>query len=58
MSGEQRDDTCANLLVYGCDGFSGPTGLLFRSDTHTGEPINSSETPSNNGLNETEGARA
>ena len=26
MSGERRDDTCANLPVDGCDGFSGPTG--------------------------------
>jgi len=25
MHGEQRDDTGANLLVYACDGFSGPT---------------------------------
>jgi hypothetical protein len=26
MSGEWRDDTCANLLVCDCNGFSGPTG--------------------------------
>jgi hypothetical protein len=26
MSGERRDDTCANLPVGGCDGFSGATG--------------------------------
>jgi hypothetical protein len=26
MSGEQRDDICANLPVDGCYRFSGPTG--------------------------------
>ena len=38
MSGERRDDTGANLPVYDCDGFSGPTeehdgrGIIDRAE--------------------------
>ena len=28
MSGERRDDTCANHPVDGCDRFSGTTGVV------------------------------
>jgi hypothetical protein len=39
ISGEQSDDACANLLVYGCGEFSGPTALSAKNFSGaTGEP--------------------